>query len=175
LNLEWRNIKTKEFPLFSEKSRFTDDTVLTVALADHILNEAPYVDKLKEYFHYFPRAGYGGNFYRWAASENSQPYNSWGNGSAMRVSPVGFAYNDLATVLEKAKQSAEVTHNHPEGIKGAQATASAIFLAKTGNDKVTIKNYIENTFGYNLRIPLDEIRPNYCFDVEANVFSLKKR
>ena len=92
----------------------------------------------------------------------------------MRVSPVGFAYNDLATVLEKAKQSAEVTHNHPEGIK-AQATASAIFLARTGNDKATIKNYIENTFGYNLSIPLDEIRPNYRFDVEANVFSLKKR
>ncbi|MCK5523956.1 MAG: ADP-ribosylglycohydrolase family protein [Thiomargarita sp.] len=164
---EWRNIKIKEFPLFSEKSRFTDDTVLTVALADSILNEAPYVDKLKEYFHYFPRAGYGGNFYQWAASENSQPYNSWGNGSAMRVSPIGFAYNDLATVLEKAKQSAEVTHNHPEGIKGAQATASAIFLARTGNDKATIKNYIENTFGYNLSTPLDEIRPNYRFDVSC--------
>jgi len=94
-------------------------------------------------------------------------YNSWGNGSAMRVSPVGFAYHDWETVLEKAKQSAEVTHNHIEGIKGAQATAAAIFLAKTGQNKSTIKTRIEQTFGYNLSTPLDEIRPTYFFDVSC--------
>jgi len=164
---EWRNIKTKDFSLFSDNCTFTDDTILTIALADSILNNVPYVNKLKEYFHYFPTAGYGGNFYKWAASEYSEPYNSWGNGSAMRVSPVGFAYNNLATVLEKAKQSAEVTHNHPEGIKGAQATAAAIFLARTGNDKTAIKNYIETTFGYNLHVSLDKIRPTYKFDVSC--------
>jgi len=140
-------IKKKEFPLFSRGCTFTDDTVLTVALADSILNNRPYVNKLKEYHRSYPWAGYGG--------------------SAMRVSPVGFAYDDLETVLEKAKQSAEVTHNHPEGIKGAQATAAAIFLARTGNDKATLKEYIKNTFGYNLNIPLDEIRPTYYFDVSC--------
>jgi len=160
-------IKTKEFPLFSRHSIFTDDTVLTVALADSILNNVPYVNKLKEYHHHYPWAGYGGHFERWASSGSSQPYNSWGNGSAMRVSPVGFAYQDLATVLEKAKQSAEVTHNHPEGIKGAQATAAAIFLARTGQDKAAIKEYIEKTFGYPLSRPLDKIRPTYFFDVSC--------
>lgn len=160
-------IKTKEFPLFSRYSIFTDDTVLTVALADSILNNVPYVNKLKEYHRTYPWAGYGGNFVRWAKSASSEPYNSWGNGSAMRVSPVGFAYDDLETVLEKAKQSAEVTHNHPEGIKGAQATAAAIFLARTGQDKAVIKEYIEKTFGYNLSAPLDEIRRTYFFDVSC--------
>lgn len=160
-------IKTKEFPIFSMGCTYTDDTVLTVALADSIINKVPYVYKLKEYYHLYPWAGYGGRFEAWAASRNSQPYNSWGNGSAMRVSSVGFAYNDLETVLDKAKQSAEVTHNHPEGIKGAQATAVAIFLAKTGHDKSSIKQYIENTFGYNLNTPLDEIRITYDFDVSC--------
>jgi ADP-ribosylglycohydrolase len=164
---EFAPIKTKEFPLFSRHSIFTDDTVLTVALADSILNNVPYVNKLKEYYRTYPWAGYGGHFNRWANSANSEPYNSWGNGSAMRVSPVGFAYDDLETVLEKAKQSAEVTHNHPEGIKGAQATAAAIFLARTGQDKAVIKEYIENTFGYNLSTPLDEIRLTYFFDVSC--------
>jgi len=160
-------IKTKDFPLFSINSTFTDDSVLTVALADSILNNVPYVNKLKEYFHYYPRAGYGLHFHIWASSEKSEPYDSWGNGSAMRVSPVGFAYNNLETVAKQALLSAEITHNHPEGIKGAQATATAIFLAKTGEDKSTIKNYIENTFGYNLSIPLDEIRPTYFFDISC--------
>ena len=160
-------IKTKDFPLFSPSTTFTDDTVLTVALADSIINNISYVYKLKEYYHAYPWAGYGGAFLMWAGSHHSQPYNSWGNGSAMRVSPVGFAYDDLETVLEKAKQSAEVTHNHPEGIKGAQATAAAIFLARTGKDKSSIKEYIENTFGYHLNTPLDEIRLTYSFDVSC--------
>jgi ADP-ribosylglycohydrolase len=159
--------KTKDFPLFSMGSAFTDDTVLTVALADSILNNVPYVLKLKEYHRAYPWAGYGASFAAWAVSEKSEPYQSWGNGSAMRVSPVAFAYNDLEVVLEEAKKSAEVTHNHPEGIKGAQATASAIFLAKTGHDKKFIKDYIEKTFGYDLSQSLAKIRPTYDFDVSC--------
>ena len=160
-------IKTKDFPLFSLGSTFTDDTVLTVALADSIINNKPYVLMLKEYHRAYPWAGYGGAFEVWATSEKTEPYYSWGNGSAMRVSPVGFAYNDLEIVLEEAKKSAEVTHNHPEGIKGAQATASAIFLARAGNDKKVIKEYIEKTFGYKLSQPLKKIRSRYYFDASC--------
>jgi len=160
-------LKTKDFPLFTIGCTFTDDSVLTVALADSILNNIPYVKNLKKYYHDFLWAGYGGAFEVWAGSHKTEPYNSWGNGSAMRVSPVGFAYNDLETVLEKAKHSAEVTHNHPEGIKGAQATAAAIFLARTGNDKPIIKDYIEKTFGYDLSTPLDQVRQSYYFDVSC--------
>jgi ADP-ribosylglycohydrolase len=116
---EARNIKTTTFPLFHPLCRFTDDTVLTVALADSILHGTPYVDLLKRYYHAYPDVGYGPTFYQWAQSPSSAPYNSWGNGSAMRVSPVGFAYQTLDEVLDQAKKSAEVTHNHEEGIKGA--------------------------------------------------------
>ncbi len=164
---EWSNIKTTDFPLFSRNCRFTDDTVLTVALADSILHGSNYVEKLKKYYSYYPNAGYGGDFRRWAASTNTEPYNSWGNGSAMRVSPVGFAYNTLDEVLEQAQKSAEVTHNHEEGIKGAQATASAIFLARSGKSRKEIKEYIEETFKYNLNESLDTIRKYYQFDVSC--------
>src|SRR3954454_2405915 len=153
------NIRTTDFPLFHEHCRFTDDTVLTVALADSLLHGTPYVDLLNRYYRAYPRAGYGGMFLRWAQSEDSQPYNSWGNGSAMRVSPVGFAFGTLEEVLEEAKRSAEVTHDHPEGIKGAQAIASAVFLARTGHSKDAIQAYVESAFGYDLGTPLDEIRP----------------
>jgi len=161
------SIKTKDFPLFSMGCTFTDDTVLTVALADSILNECPYIEKLKEYYRIYPYAGYGGAFQTWAVSKSLDPYYSWGNGAAMRVSPVGFVYDNLDIVLQKAKQSAEITHNHPEGIKGAQATAAAIFLARTGTDKTAIKNYIEKQFNYNLSQSLDKIRPRYHFDVSC--------
>jgi ADP-ribosylglycohydrolase len=160
-------IKTTRFPLFHPLCRYTDDTVLTVALADSILHGLPYVDLLKRYYRAYPRAGYGGTFYKWAQSEQSEPYNSWGNGSAMRVSPVGFAFGTLEEVLEQAKRSAEVTHDHPEGIKGAQAIASAVFLARTGQTKEQIKGYVETAFGYDLDTPLDEIRPRYTFDVSC--------
>ena len=160
---EWNNIKTKDFPLFSDKCFFTDDSILTIALADSILTGAPYVDNLKSFYHLYPDGGYGGSFHRWARSSSSEPYNSWGNGAAMRISPVGYAYNDLDTVLQKAKKFTEVTHNHPEGIKGGQATAAAIFLARTGRTKEEIREYIQSNFDYDLSRHVDEIRPTYRF------------
>lgn len=164
---EGRPIKTTEFPLFHRLCHPTDDTVLTVALADSILNRTDYVRCLKDYFHRYPQAGYGGSFVRWAMSLSTSPYNSWGNGSAMRVSPVGFAYDSLEEVLAEAGRSAEVTHNHPEGVKGAQTTAAAVFLARTGKSKEEIKQYVEQTFAYDLSRRLDDIRPSYQFDVSC--------
>lgn len=161
---EFNNIKTKNFELFHPDAFFTDDTVLTVALADSILSGMDYLDLVLEYYQDYPGRGYGGNFRRWAEHGPHTPYNSWGNGSAMRVSPVGFAYDTLETVLDKAQQSAAITHNHPEGIKGAQATAAAIFMARTGSSKDEVKRYIEESFGYDLSTPLDQIRPHYRFD-----------
>ncbi len=164
---EWHNIKTTEFELFSPGCRFTDDTVLTVALADAILNGVDYAEKMKEYFHRYPNAGYGGRFADWVMSHPSFPYNSWGNGAAMRISPVGYAYTTLEETLSKAEFFTEVTHNHPEGIKGGCATAAAIFLSRTGSSKTEIKAYISSTFGYDLERTLDEIRPAYHFDVSC--------
>jgi ADP-ribosylglycohydrolase len=162
---EGHNMKRLDFPLFSPSCCFTDDTVLTVALADSILSGTPYVEKLKEYFRLYPRAGYGAAFKQWAASATCQPYNSFGNGSAMRVSPVGFAYQDLDTVRKQAARSAAVTHNHPEGIKGAEAVAAAIFLARQGENKAGIRTYIETEFGYDLSETIEQIRIWYKFDV----------
>lgn len=164
---EWNSIKTKEFPLFSLGCRFTDDTVLTVALADTILTGTPYIVNLKKFYHWYPHAGYGGSFKKWAQGESSEPYNSWGNGAAMRISPVGFAYDDLDTVLKKAKEFTDVTHSHPEGIKGAQATATAIFLARTGKTKEEIRRFIESMFGYEIDRHVDEIRLDYKPDVSC--------
>ena len=162
---ERHNLKRTDFPLFDPWCHFTDDTVLTVAVADAILTESPYGEKLKEYFRYYPRAGYGGNFRLWAASEDTNPYYSMGNGSAMRVSPIGFSFNTLDEVLKEAERSAIVTHNHPEGIKGAQAVAGAVFMGRTGHSKAEIKAYSERTFDYSLREPLDEIKKHYRFDM----------
>jgi ADP-ribosylglycohydrolase len=165
---EGRNVKTPHFhPLFDLRSRPTDDTVLTVAVADSILHGADLADKFKEYFGRYPHAGYGGTFHKWALSLSRSAYNSWGNGSAMRVSPVGYAYDSLEEVLKRAQWTAEVTHNHPEGIKGAQATAAAIFLARSKAGKDEIRDYVERTFGYDLSQTLDEIRPLYQFDVSC--------
>lgn len=167
---EGKNFKTKDFPLFNRQCRFTDDTVLTVAVADVILNagrspvSSQYIDQLKLYYRHYPYAGYGRNFREWANSNRREPYNSLSNGAAMRVSPIGFAFNDLDTVLEQAQISAEITHNHPEGIKGAQATAAAIFLGRTGHDKGKIHSYIQNTFDYDLERTLEQIRPTYQYD-----------
>jgi len=164
---EWNNIKTKDFPLFSNKCFFTDDSILTIALADSILANTPYVDNLKNYYRSYPDGGYGGSFARWAQSRNPEPYNSWGNGAAMRISPVGYAYNDLEVVLQKAKEFTEVTHSHVEGIKGGQATAVSIFLARTGKSKIEIKDFIEDRFKYDLSRHVDDIRPTYNFDVSS--------
>jgi len=160
-------IKSTQFPLFSPYSRFTDDTVLTVAIADSILRKADYAASLKMFGQKYPNAGYGGSFFRWIYAGDSKPYNSWGNGSAMRVSPVGFAFNSMKDVLHEARESAKVTHNHPEGIKGAQATALAVLLARSGKSKATIKQEISDRFAYNLDRTLDEIRPDYGFDVSC--------
>ena len=163
--------KTKDFPLFSKNSTYTDDTVMTIAVAAAFLHIEDDTDrafikqevtKWMQYFgQLYPHAGYGGMFRHWLKAKNPQPYGSFGNGSAMRVSSVAWLFNDLETVRRMARLSAEVTHNHPEGIKGAEATASAIFLARTGHTKSEIKAYVEREFHYDLSRTCDEIRPHY--------------
>jgi ADP-ribosylglycohydrolase len=175
---ENENTKSTDFNLFSRFSRFTDDSVLSIAVADAILhrktyrikfleahyNKQLYAHKLKEYGRRFPNAGYGELFKRWIESSSLRGYGSYGNGSAMRVSSIGFAFNTLDDVLREARLSAVVTHNHPDAIKGAQAVASAVFLARNGVSKAEIKQCIERKFGYNLDQRLDNIRPTYRFD-----------
>jgi ADP-ribosylglycohydrolase len=160
-------IKTKDFPLFHQHCRFTDDSVLTIAIARAILEDGDYLKAVLEIGRRYPNAGYGGTFIRWLHSENPDPYNSWGNGSAMRVSPVGFAFDSVEKVLDEARRTADISHNHPEGIKGAQATALAVFLARTTKDKALIKSEIGERFGYDLDRTVDEIRPGYSFDVSC--------
>ncbi|RKZ53400.1 MAG: ADP-ribosylglycohydrolase family protein [Candidatus Parabeggiatoa sp. nov. 3] len=162
---ESAHIKRTHFPLFQKNSRFTDDTVMTIAVAEAILHRQDYGTCLKKWGSKYPDRGYGGLFRRWLQSEDMVPYNSFGNGSAMRVSPVGFAFNKLNDVLEEAKRTAEVSHNHPEGIKGAQAIATAIFLARKQHDKQKIKNAIEKEFKYDLSRKIAQIRKRYTFDV----------
>ena len=167
-------IKTTEFPLFSERSRFTDDTVMTCAMAEALLNagtdeekaEKEIVAAMRKYGRMYPWAGYGQKFFLWLGAKNPQPYGSYGNGSAMRVSPVAWLFNDLDTVERFAAISAAVTHNHPEGIKGAQATAAAVFLARTKKRQAEIKRYIEARYGYNLDRTPEMIRPGY-FHIET--------
>ncbi|HKL37321.1 MAG TPA: ADP-ribosylglycohydrolase family protein [Bacteroidales bacterium] len=159
--------KSLDFQLFTELSTFTDDTVLTVAIAEAILYNQPYEDKLREYGRRYPDAGYGGSFIRWLSGLIPGPYNSYGNGSAMRVSPVGFAFSSEEDVLEEARKTAEVSHNHPEGIKGAQAIALSVFLARQGFNKKHIRQTIEERFGYDLSRKLMEIRPQYHFEVSC--------
>ena len=159
--------KSVEFPLITRDSHFTDDTVLTVATASALLRGTPYADAYYEYGNRYPRAGYGGSFRAWLASEERAPYGSWGNGSAMRVSPVGWARSTVEEVLEEAERSAEVTHDHPEGIRGAQAVALAVFLARTGSTKAEIRDAIRHRIGYPLDRTVDEIRPGYHFDVSC--------
>ncbi len=164
---EHAGIKSKDFELFNRQSVFTDDTVHTIAVADSLLHKIPYSQKFREYFLYYPNAGYGGRFRRWARSPKPVPYCSYGNGSAMRVSPIGWYYDTLEKVLEEAMHSAEMTHNHPEGVRGAQAVASAVFMARHGAAKSEIKEYVESRFSYSLCGSIDEIRPNYEFDVSC--------
>ena len=162
---EFRPCKDTDFKLFWDFSKYTDDTVMTVANADWLQTGDSLLGIMQDYGNRYPTAGYGGMFRIWLRSDNPQPYNSFGNGSAMRVSPVGWAFDTLEETLEVAKQSAEVTHNHPEGIKGAQATAACIWMARMGKSKQEIKEYVEREFGYDLSRTCNEIRPAYRFDV----------
>jgi len=161
---EFANFKEYSFPLFAAESFFTDDSVLTIAVADALIHNLDIAKTLKAYALKYPNRGFGGSFYKWIHSDSLAPYNSFGNGSAMRTSAVGFFYNNEADVLGIARKIAEVTHNHPEGIKGAQATSFAIFLARRGNSKEEIRNDIMNMFNYDLTHSLDEIRQKYVFD-----------
>ncbi len=164
---EHRNIKTTDFKLFNFGARYTDDTVLTIAIADAILHHLPYDLALSEWGQRYPGRGYGNNFDTWLYSKDPRPYNSWGNGSAMRVSPIGFAFDDMERVLKEAKRSAEFSHNHPEGIKGAQAIAAAVFLARSGSSKSEIRDFITNKFDYDLNRTVEEIRPGYKFEISC--------
>lgn len=169
---EHNNHKSKDFPLFAEGSDFTDDSVMTIAAADAILVSATnsttpdYTAAYQLWGRDYPGRGYGAWFLNWLYSDDPQPYNSCGNGSAMRVSPVGFVFDTWEKVMSEAQASAECTHNDSEGIKGAQATAGAILLARTGSSKEEIKQRIENEFDYDLSKTLDEIRPSYEWEEE---------
>lgn len=167
-----RGKKIKDFgPLFIDESEFTDDSVMTIAVADGLIKaginagseaiKKSVVKSLKQWGRKYIDAGYGQRFIWWLMLEDDQPYGSWGNGSAMRVSSVGWLYDTLDRTREVARLTAEVTHNHPEGVKGAEATASAIFMARNGKSKEEIKQYIIDEFGYDLSRTLDEIRPEY--------------
>ncbi len=167
--------KTKVFPLFGRNSRFTDDTVMTVAVAEALMDsldksddeiKAALVASMRKWGNDYPNAGYGQRFYAWLWSKDPQPYSSYGNGSAMRVSSAGWLYDTLEQTRHIAKLTAEVTHNHPEGIKGAEATAVATFLARTGAPMDEIKAVVVRDY-YPLDFTLDEIRPTYEFDVSC--------
>ncbi len=162
--------KTKSFPMFVKASQFTDDSVMTVAVAEALMDSMgksdneirmALVTSLRKWGAKYPFAGYGGRFFGWLRTADPQPYGSYGNGLAMRVSSVGWLYDTLQETRHAARLTAEITHNHPEGIKGAEATASAIYLARTGSGKAAIKDYIVREFGYNLSRTCDEIRPKY--------------
>lgn len=191
---EWHNIKTKQFPLFRKDCFFTDDTVMTVAVAEAVMNggsDKDFIDAMKKYGRMYPDAGYGGRFGSWLFSDSREPYNSWGNGSAMRVSPVGWIMSCgfycrtgcwPTNGQDMARRSAAVTHNHPEGEKGAMAVADAIFIGRlyrgkwvedygegpmlpTVDDcKSLIRRCMEEQYGYDLSKSLDEIRPTYKFN-----------
>ena len=171
---EWNNIKTKEFELFTPQCFPTDDSVMTLAAAKAILDcRGDYsklavnaVERMQETGRRYPDAGYGGSFLFWLFEENPTPYNSWGNGAAMRISPAGFAAKTLEEAKFLSAEITRITHNHPEGLKGAEATAAAIFLAKTGSSIAEIRDYINGNY-YNIDFTLDEIRDSYVFDVSC--------
>lgn len=169
---EFHNTKSTDFELFHGASRFTDDSVMTLAVAKWLVEDEAHtihylIYCMQELGNRHPYAGYGGHFYGWLAKDNPQPYNSWGNGAGMRVSPVGLYAKTLDEALALAALTASVSHNHPEGVKGAQAIATSMFLCKQGKSKQEIKDYVETTFGYNLHRTIAEIRPSYEFDVSC--------
>jgi len=155
------------FPLFSEGSKFTDDSILTIATATSLLENIPYKESYLEVGRKYRDKGYGSSFAEWLDSKDPQPYNSWGNGSAMRVSPVGFYFNDIETILEEAKKSAEVTHNHPDAISGAQLIAFAIYYARIGKDKKEIEKTVSELFNCKFDKSVSFYRENYKFDISC--------
>jgi ADP-ribosylglycohydrolase len=161
---EFVPIKRKDFPLVDPHCTVTDDSFLTVAVAEWLMHGTDLVTRFHELVSTYPHAGWGGMFASWAISRNREPYNSFGNGAAMRVSPVGWAFATLDETLDAATASSRVTHNHPEGIKGAQATAAAVYLARSGHDKAHIRQAIAERFGYNLDRTVEAIRPTYRFN-----------
>ncbi len=161
---EHRDVRSTDFPLFSAGSRPTDDSVLTLALADALLNGHDIADTFRRYYALYPDAGYGAMFHDWATTPDMGPYNSFGNGSAMRVSPVAWAFDEAKKVLDAAHASAAVTHDHPEGIKGAEAIALATLLARQGRSKDETLVAVTERSGYDLDFTLDAIRPHYRFD-----------
>ncbi|MGB0748401.1 MAG: ADP-ribosylglycohydrolase family protein [Magnetospiraceae bacterium] len=161
------NRKSKDFPFFSWRSKFTDDTVCTIAVADCLLEKGDFAPYLRRYYALHPKAGYGGMYAKWARTPDMGPYNSWGNGSAMRVSPVPYVAQDETELLDLAAASAAVTHNHPDGIAGAQALALAMWRACTGTSAPDIREEIADRFAYDLSRSVDEIRPKYKFDVSC--------
>lgn len=168
---EFNNIKSKDFHLFSKKSIFTDDTVMTLAIAKWLCEDKDskrvLINYLKYFGNYYPNAGYGGRFKQWLQQDSPKAYGSWANGSAMRVSPCAWVADSLEEAQDLAKQSAIVTHDHPDGIKGALATCDAIYLARIGARKEEIKEHIEIRYEYYLGRTVDEIRPDYKFDVSC--------
>jgi ADP-ribosylglycohydrolase len=164
---EHANVNSTSFRLFDRGSQCTDDSVLTVATADVLLHRGDYAATYQDYFRRFPNAGYGGSFVAWANRRESRPYGSWGNGSAMRVSPVAWAFDTLNQVLAEAERSAVVTHDHPEGVKGAAAVAGAVFIARTERDRSRVRDFIVDGCGYAMDRTIDQIRPRYGFDVSC--------
>jgi ADP-ribosylglycohydrolase len=164
---EGSGLKITEFRLLSPKNIYTDDTVLTVAVASAILDRGDYAGYFRKFGRRHPNRGYGGYFQRWLGDDSLGPYNSWGNGSAMRVCPVGWAFDSVEEVLGEAKRSADVTHNHPEGVRGAQAVALSVYLARCGAKKIEIRQEISTRFGYDLTRTADEVRSVYSFDVSC--------
>ena len=160
-------VKTTAFPLLGTECRFTDDTVLTAATAFSLMTDGDYAENYRIFGRLYPLAGYGPSFHKWLQSKDPQPYNSWGNGSAMRVSPIAFLLDDEAEVLREAERSAAVTHDHPEGIKGARAVALAVLRARQGADPAALRAELAARFGYDLGRTTAQIRPGYKFDISC--------
>ena len=155
---EGKQAISKDVDLFTEYNIFTDDTVMTLAVAEAILKKTDYQTEMIKYYNKYPDAGYGYLFNEWAKSKNPQPYKSYGNGSAMRVSPIGFAFDDINSVLNEARKSAEITHNSPDGIAGAKAIALAIFMAREGNSKEKIRTKVGSRFRFDIRNSVEELK-----------------